>query len=88
MKPLWTDAPAWALWLAMDASGVWHWFEREPGCAAQDFRALGGSSQIAGRSAKPRTWAPYLEARPMLGLQSNHADLITTQHATTRGHHA
>ena len=64
MKPNWMDAPAWANWLAMDASGVWHWFQQQPRCDAQHFRAMEGFSQIADRSPKSKTWTPYLEARP------------------------
>lgn len=30
MKPNWKDAPKWANWLAMDRSGRWVWFEKEP----------------------------------------------------------
>lgn len=30
MKPDWKNAPGWAKWLAMDASGYWHWLEYEP----------------------------------------------------------
>lgn len=29
-KPSWSDAPAWAEWLACDFSGRWYWFEIEP----------------------------------------------------------
>ncbi len=64
MKLDWIDAPAWANWLAMDASGVWHWFQHEPGCALRHFQAVDGFSQIANRSPRPKTWTPYLEARP------------------------
>lgn len=30
MKPDWKDAPEWANFLAMDADGVWAWFEKKP----------------------------------------------------------
>lgn len=30
MKPDWKDAPVWANWLVLNASGIYHWFEVEP----------------------------------------------------------
>lgn len=30
MKPDWNDAPEWATCLAMDADGVWCWYEEKP----------------------------------------------------------
>jgi hypothetical protein len=30
MKPDWKDAPEWALWLAMDKTGTWYWYEKKP----------------------------------------------------------
>lgn len=79
-KPSWIDAPAWANWLAMDASGIWHWFQHQPSCASRHFHAVGGFSQIAGRSPRPQSWAPYLEAAPLgqVSLRAS-APAITTQ---------
>jgi hypothetical protein len=30
MKPSWKRAPSWAQWLAMDADGIWYWYEYKP----------------------------------------------------------
>lgn len=30
MKPDWKDAPAWADYVAMNASGNWWWFQKKP----------------------------------------------------------
>ena len=30
MKPLWSEAPVWAEYLAMDHSGGWWWFAKKP----------------------------------------------------------
>ena len=29
-KPEWSDAPAWAMWVAMDGDGFWFWHQEEP----------------------------------------------------------
>lgn len=46
MKPDWKDAPAWANWLAMDASGKWFWWEYEPEFTGEEW-VSGGTSEIA-----------------------------------------
>jgi len=28
--PNWDNAPEWANWVAMDASGDWYWYEEKP----------------------------------------------------------
>ena len=33
-KPNWSDAPAWAQYLAQDESGAWYWFEGRPKAAS------------------------------------------------------
>lgn len=30
MKPEWSDAPAWAKWLARDPNGDWNWYDERP----------------------------------------------------------
>lgn len=30
MKPSWSDAPSWAMWLAQNEDGQWWWYESEP----------------------------------------------------------
>lgn len=30
MKPDWKNAPKWAKWLAMDATGTWYWYRKKP----------------------------------------------------------
>lgn len=29
-KPLWKDAPEWAMWLAQDKDGWWSWWNKQP----------------------------------------------------------
>lgn len=60
MKPSWNDAPPWAKWLAMDSSGKWYWYEREPD-VGYEIWAYGGQYQEAGDG---KTWTDTLEPRP------------------------
>lgn len=30
MKPSWSEAPKWAMWLAQNEDGQWWWYESEP----------------------------------------------------------
>lgn len=61
MKPDWKDAPEWAGYLALDADGLWQWFERIPSQIMPGFwRAHIGRTQSAGR--QDHCWA--LEPRP------------------------
>ena len=30
MKPDWDTAPEWAMYIAMDGDGMWHWWKERP----------------------------------------------------------
>ena len=61
MKPSWDEAPEWANWLAMDAGGLWWWYEREPHVNVESFWPADGKFKIAENTAG---WLDTLERRP------------------------
>lgn len=62
MKPDWKDAPEWAQWLALDASGVWYWYEQAPTIAHESdyWNAEGAMAQ----AAESIYWKESAEPRP------------------------
>lgn len=64
MKPLWSTAPSWAKWLAMDADGGWCWFECEP----KQGNILWITTRGKANEVKSVTeWTATLEPRPEVG---------------------
>ena len=66
MKPSWNGAPAWAKWLAQDASGAWFWYQRRP-LQLHDrwWPSSEGSYGATGvTTAVEQPWPDTLEARP------------------------
>ena len=61
MKPGWKDAPEWANWLAMDASGAWYWYELQPSSRTNETWAFGGKFEHAGDLTP---WDETKEQRP------------------------
>lgn len=64
MKPDWKDAPEWAQYLALDADGVWYWYEKKP--FKLDDMTDGWYSRY-GRVEQASSFAPWrksLEQRP------------------------
>jgi hypothetical protein len=60
-KPLWSDAPGWARWLAMDANGRWYWYLKKPKAALAVWTdGDNGRAIYAGRSVN---WRETLEKR-------------------------
>lgn len=59
-KPLWKDAPSWARYLAMDASGVWTWYENLPKEFEDAYVSDGGKVLADGYSYY---WENSLEGR-------------------------
>jgi len=45
VKPDWKDAPEWAQWVAMDADGVWFWYEEKPKFGRSDWYDVSGRMQ-------------------------------------------
>ena len=65
MKPDWNDAPEWATYLAMDDSGIWMWYEREPEISevmGYFYAERGGKYQAANEVFSG--WKESLERRP------------------------
>lgn len=63
MKPQWSDAPAWANYLAMDGNLEWHWYENEPYASGEGYwvrRPNDGLVIPAGRTY----WHDEIEERP------------------------
>jgi hypothetical protein len=62
-KPSWKYAPFWAKWLAMDADGVWCWYEFKPDAISKkwDISEDGGVYAVA--SDECSDWANTLEPR-------------------------
>lgn len=58
-KPDWKDAPKWANWVALNASGEWAWFEFEPVCTLGAWSSIDGQQQRASVECRPQ-----LEPRP------------------------
>lgn len=67
MKPNWDDAPEWAMFLAMDRSGTWCWFQTRPigkdGVWTYNEFQTTGHMALAGRTPLP-DYLSTLEARP------------------------
>jgi hypothetical protein len=63
MKPDWDDAPEWASYLAMDASGVWYWHEKEPKLLDHLWQSP-MSSHMCIAHADRQAWKLTLERRP------------------------
>lgn len=62
MKPKWSDAPSWANFLSMDASGVWYWHQLKPTRDdAEEWWMSSGLMECAG--SEEATWVDSLEAR-------------------------
>lgn len=59
--PDWLDAPRWARYRAMSASGYWQWFENKPKSGDRYFYCGGRSQHIEHIDG----WETTLEARPM-----------------------
>lgn len=63
MKPSWSEAPSWAMWLAQNDDGQWWWYEEKPilcshmGCFCEE----GGRSEEA---TYAEDWEDTLEQRP------------------------
>jgi hypothetical protein len=60
-KPDWSDAPAFARYLAMDTNGVWCWYEDKPKLGHYEWWVSGGECCRAGIS----NWRDTLEERPV-----------------------
>lgn len=64
-KPSWSDAPAWANWLAQDRDGWWIWYQNEPYALRGLWHNVYGLTKICaiGGNRSPM-WAKTLEQRP------------------------
>jgi len=65
-KPDWKDAPEWANWLAMEPTGEWSWYEKEPTTSEYTdgwFHFYGNKCQPA-YGNYPRKWRNSLEEKP------------------------
>lgn len=62
-KPLWSDAPSWANYLAMDEDGTWFWYENKPTVHFEDYYAWNGGQVEKAKPIK-RSWDKTLEVRP------------------------
>lgn len=75
-KPLWKDAPTWAMWLAQDKDGEWGWWNLKPDRTAwlwtqaiEDqeafyFLSAGYIDRDGLRFTLPKDWTKTLEPRP------------------------
>lgn len=62
-KPLWSTAPEWAQYLAMDEDGTWYWYEIEPTLFTTVWDCeIPYRSEIADRN--PEGWKRSLEKKP------------------------
>lgn len=60
-KPLWSDAPSWAKWLAMDSSGSWYWYEQKP---ERGNRAWDADGELDLARLPDHEWEESLESKP------------------------
>lgn len=63
MKPSWSEAPSWAMWLAQNDDGQWWWYENKP----EVCHSMGYHCAESGRSEEAtyeEDWDDTLEARP------------------------
>lgn len=64
----WNDAPEWAEYVAMDESGEWWWYEKEPDDAPQEygdgFWCNGGIETEYGDLYGGQWWGDSLQERP------------------------
>lgn len=64
-KPSLDKAPEWANWLAMDPTGEWFWYERQPSINIEGigrYWESWGTKQLAAESPGP--WWESLDCRP------------------------
>jgi hypothetical protein len=64
-RPDWSKAPKWAQWAAMDSSGAWFWYEKEP--AVMTHGKGHGAFTAGGNQCEPLVfagWGDSLESRP------------------------
>lgn len=64
MKIDWTEAPAWAQWLAVDADGEAYWFENEPKVAYKLWDSGTGDAEFAFSTQVPENFTKELYERP------------------------
>lgn len=62
-RPLWSQAPFWARYLARDMNGKWWWFQNEPTLFNGKWLNNGGSVRDAVPVCPP-TFETTLEERP------------------------
>ena len=67
-KPSWDEAPKWANYLAMDASGVWNWYENLPIKMESAFVPHGGKSVADVYSCY---WENSLEGKRIVQEENN-----------------
>lgn len=70
-KPLWSEAPKWANWLAQDADGTWDFYSEQPGLEDEYFYPVGADKWwaadpgLCSMQGKPsKYWRETLERRP------------------------
>jgi hypothetical protein len=66
MKPSWDEAPEWARWLSMDASGDWYWYEDKPieNWRGQEWQKNYRSESRTSVASQADEWYETLEERP------------------------
>lgn len=64
MKPDWKDAPTWAKYLAMDADGVWYWYENKPVKLGDDESWTEFTGRQPEQASSFTNWRKSLEQRP------------------------
>jgi hypothetical protein len=62
-RPVWQNAPAWAVWLTCDLKGRWTWHLVEPFETGNEYMS-GGMHEFAGTTAAPVDGAGIKEKRP------------------------
>lgn len=63
-KPEWKDAPKGFDWAAMDSSGDWYFYDREPVAMLVSWVNVGGDFHKSLLIGSDRHWKETLEHRP------------------------
>ena len=59
----WHEAPAWAMWAAMDRNGSWFWYDMEPSVLGDQWHYAGRTCDIFDAPKHP-DWAQSKQRRP------------------------
>lgn len=63
MKPSWSEAPKWAMWLAQNDDGQWWWYQNKP-IFAPEMGYFCPDGGLSAEATYANGWEDTLEKRP------------------------